>query len=294
MRLSRMTNLLGLTLAALLACSGRAVAQPAGLEPPDPAAGEIKTADDLLRALETADRGLEELTAGIAYTKFDPFTYNRQERRGTLQFESTPREGQRDQRTFGVRFDTLIVDGQLDEVEKIYVFDGHWFVEKDPAERFMLKREVVRPGEEADPLRIGEGPFPIPIGQRRADLLQRFTARLPEPTEGLELDEDMDPEELRAIENLRLFASDAVQLHLTPKSQFREQSDHVEVRLWYKRDRDGRLLPRMARTLGEDGTVSTVQLINVKINEEAALDQNIMNVDAPDGWDVQIRGWEGS
>jgi hypothetical protein len=290
-----------LLILAVHATARPTLAQGRAVEPPrdQTERQDIETADDLLRELETADQGLEQLTATIAYSKFDPFAYSRQERRGTLQFQSVPRPGENGgeskppKRTFGVRFTQLIRDGHLDEIERIYIFDGHWFAEKDPAERFMDKREVVRPGEEADPLRIGEGPFPIPIGQRRADLLERFNARLPEPFEGLEITPDMDDEERSGIENLRRFASDAIQLHLVPKAQFQEQSDHVEVRLWYKRDKTGRLLPRMARTLSEDGAVSTVQLINVKINENAELDPDIMSTEAPEGWDVQIRTWEG-
>ena len=40
---------------------------------------------------------------------------------------------------------------------------GEWFVEKLGNDKQMFKRAIIAPGEKIDPLRIGEGPFPLPI-----------------------------------------------------------------------------------------------------------------------------------
>ena len=84
-------------------------------------------------------------------------------------------------------FDTLIVADRRESIGQHYAFDGQWVVEKTPADKQFTKRQVVPPGEDFDPLRIGEGPFPVPVGQRKADILDRFDAEILPATPAHEL-----------------------------------------------------------------------------------------------------------
>ena len=54
------------------------------------------------------------------------------------------------------------------------MFDGQWLIEKRPDKKQFVAREIAAPGEDFDPLSIKEGIMPIPIGQRAADVLERF------------------------------------------------------------------------------------------------------------------------
>lgn len=251
-----------------LAAPAPQTAEPAPDKAPERTAASFRTADELLSALEGADKDLLTLSAGIQHARDfgalegeDPQIW-----RGNLWYASQPRG------RFAVHFDQLILGNVRRNESKHYIFDGIWFVEKLPAERQMIKRRVVAPGEEAgDPLKIGAGPFPIPIGQKREDLLARFTAELFPWFEGWP--EGAAPPAL----------SDTVQLRLIPKPGTDESRDFTEIRVWY---RTPDLLPRMARTLNADGGKSEIHLIN--LNRNSPIPDHVFDVSSPQGWNVEI------
>ncbi len=243
----------------------------------------IASADDLLRELETADADLRALAADLRYDRTFELAGDRQVRVGRLFFESPP-GGAGAGRRFAIRFDRLELGDRLEEETKFYVFDGEWLVEKLPAEKLFFKRQVAPPGSSFDPLRIGQGPLPIPIGQKREDILSRYTADL------LPSDDGLDSDALRA------FALGAYQLRLVPRAETAADEEFTEVRLWYRRGADakGPLLPRMARTINHAGDVSVVQLINVKLNAQAEIPAGVMDTASPGtGWDVQVTEYRG-
>ncbi len=247
-----------------------------------PASGEIRNADDLLTALETADAGLSTLTAGIRYDRTFEIAGDRQVREGKLYFQARRDGGDRADRKFSIRFERLIVGQRVRDEVKEFIFDGEWLVEKLPGEKppLFTKRQVVPPGERFVPLRIGEGPMPIPIGQRREDILSRYTAEL------VSADADLSEAELKA------FVKESYQLKLTPRADRPDEDEFREIRLWYQRkpgEVGGMLLPRMARTINRSGDESVVQLINVQIN--GPIPEEVMKTSTPgpkEGWDVQI------
>lgn len=273
------TSIPALCLAAGLTLLGPASHAPADGSPDRraqsvPSAGEIDSADALLNALEQADADLESLAADIQYTRTFAIAGDRQIRTGRLYFTTKERADDSPDRRFAVHFERLRVGVRVRDEEKAYIFDGEWFVERMPEERLFIKRQVVPPGESFDPLRIGEGPFPIPIGQKREDILERFEAEL------LDTDDGLDNEALRR------FARGSHQLRLIPRSAD-VADDLKEVRIWYKQ---GSLLPQMAFTRTRDGDESIVQLLNVRTNEH--IDTALLDTTAPrSGWDVEIVPW---
>ncbi len=243
--------------------------------------GEFASAEDLLKALEDADRGMRSLTADIVYDKTIATVDARETRSGKLFFRS---QGQ--DRRFAIEFYTFVrSDGTVDDAPRSYVFDGQWLLDKNTREKRFTKKQVVPPGEKFDPLRIGEGPFPIPIGQKRDDILARYTAELLPAEEGV------------AEKQLPLVKG-SYQLRLVPRADRPDLDKFEEIRLWYRADpkkEDGRLLPRMARTVarspepGEEGDVSVVRLINVKLNE--AISPIVLDTSTPpasEGWDGTV------
>ncbi len=252
---------------------------------------DFRTAGDLLDALERADEGLTRLTAQVLYDKTFEIAGDRQRRLGDLSFVSAPSEGGPARRKFAMTFSKLWIGERVEEEVKVFVFDGEWLVEKTPAEKMFIKRQVVAPGENFDPLRIGEGPLPIPIGQKRADIDARFDSELLPPESGL-IPEKADDEERAEGARLTEFARGSYQIKLTPKPGGEAESDFREIRLWYKPADSGRLLPLMARTINTNEDVSIVQLINVKTNDEARVDQKALETTTPaEGWEVRIEPW---
>lgn len=259
----------GLVIVLAAATMGGAVAvqppaQPAAVAPAvaEKADRSFANADELLVGLETADKDVKTLEADVKYMRgFGSIEGNsREDRHGKVYFRAdyAPKvsgpSGEKEakpRRVFTVDFTELYVNEQKRDEPRVYVFDGEWLLEKDVKAKQVTRRRVVPPGETADPLKIGSGPFPIPIGQKKDDILNRFTATLLPPTDGF------DPKEMPDGVN------DWVQLKLVPKKGTDEARDFQEVRLWYqKKD----LLPRLARTTNVDGGTTEVFLVSPRTN----------------------------
>ena len=234
----------------------------------------------LLEALERADQGIETLAAQIQYDKHFMLQGDTHRRRGDLLFRTQrPGEGA-PERAFEINFNSLQVGGRLEQDRETWIFDGRWLVEMHPARKQFIKREVASKGATFDPLAIGEGPMPIPIGQKADEVLARYDARLAPPAEPFE---GNDPK--------IGFVSDTWQLVLTPRQGVVAERDEKfkEIRIWYSRSGERKLLPRMARTLSRSGDVTYVQLINIKINGPVpprAFDVTVPPAD--EHWQVQI------
>lgn len=260
--------------------------------PDQPIAG-FSSADELLTSLETADENLRALQAKIRYTRDFAIAGDTQVRTGTLWFEdvggktaaNAPRK-----RRFAIQFDKLAFGNREETKKQIYNFDGEWLVERFDDEKRMVKRQVVRPGENFDPLKIGEGPLPIPIGQKKADILERYDATLLPPDDGFD---EMPAERMKELTTL---SKDCVQLMLTPRS---ERDDFKEIRLWYRAEpnpggKPGRLLPRIAKTVNQADDISVVVLLDVRTNDKVKFDPKVFDTTTPaDGWDVIVQPYRG-
>lgn len=252
-----------------------------------PAAPPIESAEDLLDHLERADDDVGAITARVQYDRRFRLQGDRHRRRGDLYFKVE--DGPQRKRTFAINFDTMIVGDRLQEDEsEIWVFDGEWLVEKKPKQKQFIKRRVAPPDADFDPLAIGEGPMPIPIGQEKEDILARYDAEL-RPADDLFQNEEG--------EGIRRFVEGTVQLRLTPRAPFDERADLKEIRLWYRWHEDAdRFLPRMARTVNRSGDESYVQLIRVQVRErgesgEPLVSDDVFDVAPPPpgrGWQIEV------
>ncbi|MCA9293128.1 MAG: hypothetical protein KDA20_04865 [Phycisphaerales bacterium] len=254
------------------------MAQPPAGSDPMPAAPEPNVVgialhhrdpavDALLDRLEVADAGMTDLTGALVYTRVNVILEDIQTRIGSLKFVVLPPKeaGRRPRRVFLAHFTQYIDPHTKRDEDEQWGFDGQWLIERNAREKTRIARQMARPGEDVDPLRLGEGPLPIPLGQRKAEILSRYDVSQRDVKEGLEASEAV---------NFRAYVNDAVQLHLKP---LRPDESFDEVRLWYRDDAQGRLLPILARSArfdreGEETDVVYVQLVNVKINQGLTLD----------------------
>jgi len=243
---------------------------------------EIRTAQQLLVALERIDDRVDTLQGDVQYDKRFRLQGDRHVRRGKLFYKAERSESDggrvRPNRKFEIDFQTLwlVSAGRQEEDRQIWVFDGEWLIEKRPDKKQFIARQIAAPGDDFDPLSIEEGIMPIPIGQRAADVLERFEVELVPHPEGIE-DEP---------KTLTTFVDGCHQLRLVPKASRAEDAKFREIRLWYEKES---LMPRMSRAVDRGGDVSFVQLLNVKRNER--LPRGTIVVTPPpegDGWDVQI------
>ncbi|MCB1281591.1 MAG: hypothetical protein KDB18_08705 [Salinibacterium sp.] len=234
----------------------------------------------MLDALETADEDIERVSSSVLLVTDYALSGDQDVRTGSLQYRRTPGQDGRSLKQFKVRFDQTITGQVIDKNPREYIFDGEWLVEKFVNEKQFIKRQMVPPGEHWDPLRLGEGPFPVPIGQRRDDILSEYIAELAsDAADGLE--------HARLIEQ----SQDTYQLVLRPRPAFRDTSDFDLVRIWYD---TGSLLPKMIRADKPTGDVTTVILRGLATGDSIEIPNDLFDTTPPkvgEGWDVSVEPW---
>lgn len=267
---------------------------PAAEAEPAPPARTFSDVSELLGALEEADRGIRTFSSQIRYTRLFEVQNDIQQRGGMLYFRTDPpatdQPGQprpQRRRWVTVRFDELIAGGRRDRQEQLFVFDGEWLVEKDAAQKQFTKRRMARPGQVFDPLRVGEGPFFVPIGQRREDMELFFTAAIRPPEDGLS--DEFDPQRDRLFKALAARLQGCIQLELIPRPNLEQVENFTLIRIWYD---PVTLLPRASLAVDRLGDVDVFELFRIDVNEEKSLlPSGVFSVEAPgldEGYHIEI------
>lgn len=260
-------------------------AQPPAAAQPAPASPRVETVEDLLKLIEDAEGRFRTLTAEVLFDQVKGVDADRRKRFGKIWFEDGRVQTPPGPRRFAVRFDRVQFGSRIQDEVQEYIFDGQWMVERRPAEKQIIKQQVGRPGETLDPLRLGEGRFPLPIGQKADAIRARYTVEMLAPEAGLEA------HEAKELPALQKFVAGTHQLKLVPVAGLIETEELKEIRLWYRTEAgsDGRtnLLPRLARTVNRANDVTLVQMINVELN--APVPAEVLSTVVPEGWDAQVR-----
>src|SRR5438105_12766802 len=161
-------KLLSITFTLVLLLLAAAVA-PAALS-------EASSVDDVLYALDARGRSLNQFTADVTLTETDEGTAVDSQRSGHVWYQK--RQGNDRIR---VAFDQK-AEGRFNKPEKLeYLLDGGWLVDRDYRRSIEVKRQVLRPGEKINLLKLGEGPFPLPIGQPREEVHKEFDVSKGDP-----------------------------------------------------------------------------------------------------------------
>ena len=141
----------------------RPASQPA--EPLDPAIEKIL---DRLEKLEVKD-----IETPIVFIKRDPVFDDEQKYEGQLRFKKG-----KDNPVFLVIFDKYTNEGIVRRDKEWHAFDGRWYSEAREKTKSIVRREVVRAGEKLNVFELGEGPFPLPFGQKKQQIVKHFTIKL--------------------------------------------------------------------------------------------------------------------
>ncbi len=272
-----MNRLIPAAFCLLLALVLSASAQPPAVKTPAPAAApaeaqpKLPTVDDVLTRQEMADKDIKTLSASIRYIKRPPAIEGGgiQTRYGNLLYSTTNDPAGKALRKFNITFDQIMFDNKLRPKDKTaYIFDGAYLLELDYAGQQFMRKHLVGPNQIKDPLRIGEGLFPVPVGQRKADLLTRFDITVVDP-----LDNVANNDKLREL------LSQCVQLKLVPKAGGEQAKIFSEIRLWY---RQTDMLPIFTQTVNVDGATTEVFLVDIKKNPP--IDPASFVTTPPAGW----------
>lgn len=234
----------------------------------------IDPVHEILDRLEASAADLESFTGTIYYETYDDLLDRREIRLGEIIYRiAQAEESARDITSFAVLFDTLIIGQRRSDRQKHYVFHGRWLAEVDHENRQFIKRELVPPGRQLDPLKLGEGPIPLPIGQPKDQVLARFDVSLHE------LPEDGPLARLENVDGLLLI----------PRENTPEADEYSRVELYYDRETN---LPVGINAIEINDNRKTVRLSSVKRNPELTDEQiQQLSVEEPDPrrWSIDVR-----
>jgi outer membrane lipoprotein-sorting protein len=233
--------------------------------------GPESTLDNILDALDARGKDLQDFSADVAVHTTDDRTGQDTAQLGKVTFQ---RRGDGDSR-IRVAFDKKRItegDGSkpVTQDQKLdYVLDNGWLTDRDYQKKLEVRRQVLRPGQKMNLLKLGEGPFPLPIGQDKEEVKRQFEATKIESTKD-------DPE-----------GTVHVKLVPKPNTTFAKRFKQVDVYV------DGRTnMPRRIDTMEKGGTTRITDLTNVKLNGGAKdEDFALPNIDDK-GWNRREEPYE--
>lgn len=177
---------------------------------------------------------------------------------------------------FRARFDRKVVaePGQLGsgtqrKIDEEHLFDGRWYYLIQHATKSVSKEQIRKPGDPTDVYALGRGAFPLPFGQKKAEILREFVVRRLPPTPS-------DPK-------------DTDHLELTPRPGTQMAPYYKTMHFWVQRKGSNAGLPIKVRVekLGGTGKVKniiTVTFTDIKLN--SGLSSSVFNFTVPAGYQV--------
>jgi hypothetical protein len=169
---------------------------------------------------------------------------------------------------FLVHFSNRISGGRLHKVDEKDMFGGRWYIEENSETKTFDKREVRRESDPGNPYRLGEGPFPVPFGQKKADILREFEVTPGAPSE-------KDP-------------SNTDHLHLVPRPGSDSQGKYAVVDVWVAREGPESGLPVKVETTKKRGTGEVDSFITIEFKEpelNRGFSGSIFKLEPPRGYD---------
>ena len=207
--------------------------------------GPDASVDQVLDALDARGRNLNQFVADVTLTETDESTQADSQRSGRVWYHK--RQGNDRIR---VTFDKK-AEGRFDKKELLeYLLEGGWLVDRDYRRSIEVKRQVLRPGEKINLLKLGEGPFPLPIGQPKEEVHKEFDVSKGDP--GLE------------------GPKGAAHVALKPREGTRLARKFAQIDVWV--DPQNQMPVRIEALDVNETTRRTTELKNIRVNPEPALE----------------------
>ena len=189
----------------------------------DVAAPEVDEAvAALLDSIDVQSESLRGFQSRIRMDSYDDLADETERRFGRV-WMMVPESGRPTDRMAAVVFErTVESSGRIRERLEHYVYRDCILSDYDHEARRLVRRRICEPDDPRDPLRLGEGPIPIPIGQRKADIVKSFAATIAEtPPNRLVRD-----------------PGGVVGLHLVPRAgtKLAQEGDIVAIDYWIRSD----------------------------------------------------------
>lgn len=222
--------------------------------------------DKILDRLEA--RQIRDIRADVSWTLMHVITEDKTIKRGKLYYRDAKPAAK-----FLVHFEKINRDGRNRKVDERHLFDGRWYTERSSKTKLVTRREIRRESDLGNPYRIGEGVFPLPFGQKKADILAEFTVSLVPPKKG-------DPKQTD-------------HLKLIPRPGTRTARTYASVDFWIRQAGVGKHpgLPVKVKVEKKDGAGRSSQHVIVEVSNVAVntgLSDSTFKIGKPLGYSEQI------
>ena len=218
-----------------------APAAPAAKPAEDGALTQQSSIDQVLDAMDARGKDLKDFTAAVKLTEEDANVGTELARTGRIWLQ---RRGEGNDRV-RVVFDKRVTDKGTKPEKLEYVLADGWLLDRDYGRKLNVRRQVLRPGQKINLLKLGEGPFPLPLGQSKTDVHRMFEVKKIEPA----------PEDPK----------DTVHLQLTPKAGTEFADKFATIDFWA--DVNTRMPVRSASLDRNGTTIKTADLSDIAINQ---------------------------
>lgn len=210
-----------------------AVVQP---EPVDP------QIDRILRQLEARD--VRDLHARVAWRQ--QYVLDLEEdavtKRGEIWYQKAAPVAK-----FLIHFTEKLTGSRKDKLDEQHLFDGFWYIELQSRTKTVQRHEIRRPNDPGNPYKVGQGYFPLPFGQKKADILSEFEVRLLPPA-------DKDP-------------PGTDHLFLVPRAGTNTGQSYKQLDFWVDREGLTAGLPTKVRVAKLDGTGKVDSYITITFTD---------------------------
>lgn len=215
----------------------------------------------ILDRLEKTSDTYKTLQADINYTVEMRMTGETEQRKGWVAFQ---KKTAKTVDKFRIHFDTLRLDGGRPVKSPLdYIFDGYWLIIAKHKIKSMTRVEIAKPGEKVEPLKIGKGPFPVPFGQKTADMIEylEITTRNPRKS---------DPK-------------GTSYLKMIPRKKYKEKLGFRKMEIWVDNKTN---LPVKVVSKDKNKNITTVEFTDIKTGN--SLKPKLFSMNKPAGWDMTV------
>jgi outer membrane lipoprotein-sorting protein len=231
-------TMLVLCLLGAASCATQTLAQqPATLSPQS-------SVDEILDAMDARGQGLKSFTADVKLGETDSATGDESTRSGKVWYQVQDNGSAR----IRVTFETRQANGKIANDKIEYLLSGTDLIDRTYRTRTQVTRQIFKPGQKVNLFKLGEGPFPLPIGQKKQDVFAQFDVKKIEPKKE-------DP-------------ADTAHVQLIPKPDTRLERRFKSIDVWVgTKDQ----MPHRIETLDKtESSTRTTELTNVQVNTPLA------------------------
>ena len=131
--------------------------------------------DGILTQLE--DREVKDLVADLRWQLEYPIEDDVDTKYGKVWFKEMDPVAK-----FRAHFNKKNFGNRRVKINEEHLFDGRWYRMIQHDTKSIETQEIRGENDSSEPYRLGEGAFPLPFGQKKADILREFDVQLAPPT----------------------------------------------------------------------------------------------------------------